>query len=102
MPRPLCGAADAGPSLDEDGLRARIREGLAEGLLPATDGTAWAGFGTGQPCRVCGVAIQPSEIEYEVAGREGRLYAHLACYAIWCDESFDRRHDGGPAVTETR
>jgi hypothetical protein len=89
--RVLRGASDA--VLHNGDLRDRVRAALAHGQLPAVDGTAWAGPGTGQVCSVCALAIQPSDVEYEVRDGESRLYAHLVCYTIWSDESFARPGD---------
>ena len=91
MPRVLRGGSDPVLPAGDGELRERVRAALARRQLPPVGATAWAGPGTGQVCGVCALVIRPSEVEYEVVNGDGRLYAHLVCYTIWCDESLARR-----------
>jgi hypothetical protein len=47
----------------------------------------WAGHGTGALCNVCGLAIRPSDIEYEVelvaSVTVRNLHFHFNCYRAW-------------------
>jgi hypothetical protein len=47
----------------------------------------WGSRGTGVRCALCGRAIGPDEVEYEVElstdGAQSTLPFHLACHAIW-------------------
>jgi hypothetical protein len=47
----------------------------------------WAGHGSGARCDLCGLPIDPDQIEYEVElppdACDSVLNLHLACYEAW-------------------
>jgi lipid-A-disaccharide synthase-like uncharacterized protein len=59
--------------------------GGATGLLPRQDETkSYAGYGFGALCVGCDLAIDPSEMEYELISADERSYAFfLDCANIW-------------------
>jgi hypothetical protein len=60
------------------------RRPIAGHLPPKGQGQIFGGRGEGNPCDLCGLPIQSSQIEYEVewqdAGGMRRAHLHLACY----------------------
>jgi hypothetical protein len=57
-------------------------------LLPYEEPVrTWAGHGTGAICNVCGLAVNVSDVEYEVelltGGSVRTLRFHLKCYRVW-------------------
>jgi hypothetical protein len=71
-------------------LQRRAREALAAGLIPRERPSGlWGGKGSGEPCPVCGHAIDAAEMELEVefsgvGGRGAReFHLHLQCFAAW-------------------
>ena len=75
--------------MDQEQLRARIRERIRNGLIPGgPGGRTYGGNGTNCICSCCNTAIGPREIEYEVYfdGCGATLRAHLHCYRIWWKE----------------
>lgn len=76
------------PSDTDDVVRREVRARLSEGRLVPAAGLSKSHRGTGRPCIVCRRAIEPSEVEREVAGGPGVvLHAHEACYKAWREES---------------
>jgi hypothetical protein len=75
----------------DDELRRQIRARLLEGRLILADGISKSHRGTGRPCIVCRRAIEPTEVERDVAGAGVFLHAHEACYKVWREESVARR-----------
>jgi hypothetical protein len=73
--------------IDEDHLRLQVRARLAAGRLPLVNGMSRSQRGTGRPCLVCRLSIDPAEVEREVEGTGIFLHAHEACYKIWREES---------------
>lgn len=72
----------------DDALRRRIGVQLSDGRLPAVHGVSKSRRGTGRVCIVCRRAVEPTEIEREVAGCSGAiLTAHEVCYKPWREES---------------
>jgi hypothetical protein len=65
------------------------RELLGCGQLPPLRGNvAWAGYGTGKICCVCGSSVQGSEVEYQVELGERQVGGcHLECFVAWQEES---------------
>jgi hypothetical protein len=45
------------------------------------------GQGSGESCALCGIAIAPSDTEYEVVWSKGgsarRSHFHVVCYELW-------------------
>jgi hypothetical protein len=75
--------------MDPEQLRARIRERIRNGVIPAgPGGRTYGGKGTNSTCSCCNTLIGPDEIEYEVHfdGPPTPLRAHLNCYWIWWTE----------------
>jgi len=77
---------------DEKELRRRASEALIAGLIPRDrPKSLWGGNGAGDPCPICGHAIEASEMELEVefAIAEVSLrgvrefHLHLPCFAAW-------------------
>jgi hypothetical protein len=64
---------------------------LENGQLPSHDpDRTWRGPGIGAACAVCGHAVTPDQVEYEVQfARDGgspeldRFHLHLRCFAVW-------------------
>lgn len=84
---------------DDERLRATVRARLASGVLCPVTEHSWAGYGSGQPCAVCGSPIGGAEIEYEVkGGQNGSTVAHLICFMAWQRESAALR-EGPPAAS---
>ena len=58
-------------------------------LLPAeAPKSIWAGRGSGEPCSLCGKAIDRTEVEYEFEApgddrTRGPFRFHLRCHALW-------------------
>ena len=52
-----------------------------------TPGKTVAGQGSGESCALCGLAIAPSDTEYEVVwskdGGARRSHFHVVCYELW-------------------
>jgi hypothetical protein len=100
-PRIIRGGAQAGR---DEGLRGQIREWLSEGRLPSPGAETWVGPGSGRRCVVCASAITRTEIEYEIAGRQGDwLCVHLACFMLWKSEAavlFRRPSADGAAAAD--
>ncbi len=61
------------------------RQKLRAGDLPCDHDKTWGGSGTGYPCSLCGEAITPQGIEYEVEhGNPPRLQQfHAHCFWVW-------------------
>jgi hypothetical protein len=74
------------PALSEGELRARIRERMADGRLPAKRPSHIdAGYGTGKDCDACGVPITSAKVEYEI--NDARMIRfHFACFVVWQQE----------------
>jgi hypothetical protein len=75
---------------DEEDLRAKAREVIRQGKLPAVAPTrTWGGPGVGAPCSVCGLAVTKAqkefEIQFEQAGGGGldKYHVHIRCFAAW-------------------
>ncbi len=55
----------------------------------------WAGRGTGAPCNLCGRAIQPHEVEYEIelaaTSAVQNLRFHFNCYRAWDSSSAEAK-----------
>jgi len=83
-----------GSGLSDDEVRRQIRALLLEGRLPSVDGVSKSHRGTGRPCIVCRIAIEPADVEREVQGPGVFLLAHEACYKLWREESVARRAAG--------
>jgi hypothetical protein len=74
----------------EHNLRQLARERIDAGELPRERHGSMRGMaGHGEPCALCGAAIQFEEVERELAGDIARrvLRFHRACHAMWMAES---------------
>jgi formamidopyrimidine-DNA glycosylase len=71
--------------MTDDALRARIRQLLDEDVLPREEARSVnVHRRRGGTCRVCGVAFEPEESEYEVTTSRGRLLLlHRRCLELW-------------------
>jgi hypothetical protein len=81
---------------DEAQLRAKAREVVRQGKLPArSPDRVWGGPGVDAPCTVCGLAVTKSEkefqIEFEQDGGGGldKFHVHIRCFAAW---EFERKN----------
>jgi hypothetical protein len=75
----LSGASD-------DTLRQTVRDGLDSGELFPVDGNGFGGRGKRRLCIVCDMLVLPADMEITITEpRSAR--AHVACYAIWLEES---------------
>jgi hypothetical protein len=75
-----------GPDLSERELRALARERMDAGDLPVVASKSiHAGYGSGNPCSVCGHGIATMQIEYDVMDPRTRRYLmfHLVCHSLW-------------------
>lgn len=95
----------AGPASSYADLRARAREQLDSGRLPARVAeSVAAGYGSSAKiCSLCGEPITATQVEYEVLGYVAEpLSLHVTCYAAWRDECLQRAVQSGaspPAAT---
>lgn len=71
----------------DDPLLDSVQSRLTSGALFPVDRKSWTGRGSGKSCAVCDLTINNPEIEYEVAGPNGSVFAHLRCYLVWRQES---------------
>jgi hypothetical protein len=75
--------------MNEEAVRARIRQLNESGTLPCDDARQqlWAGPGGGEICAVCTEPIPPRETEFEVDLSSGAtLRLHRKCYTLWLEE----------------
>jgi len=75
--------------MDEEQLRARIRERIQNGLIPTGSSVrTYGGKSTNSTCTCCSNTIGPREVEYEVyfEGSPTAFRAHLSCYRLWWKE----------------
>lgn len=89
--------------LQDDALRARIRQRIDLGRLPVfIPGTIQAGYGAGLKCYACGESVTRTQIEYHVhdPGYGPPMNFHFHCHVIWQTECIERLHQrrlrGGP------
>ena len=80
--------------MNEEQLRAVVRERVRTGQLPAVyGGRTFGGRGSNAPCDCCGQIIAHHEIEYEVQltpplrASSLTFIAHPQCHWIWREES---------------
>jgi hypothetical protein len=74
-------------------LADRIRDKLNVGLLPQVAGQRVSrGYGRGEPCSACGVAILPAQAQFELDAYVGSTTYrfHLGCYGLWQAECLRR------------
>ncbi len=96
--------------LPEDEVRLLAQQRIEGGRLPLMrPDHINAGYGSGDTCCVCDQSIDPTKIEYEVAGpdKAHRLAFHFACYVVWqreCSQRMDERAQlhGSRAGMKTR
>jgi hypothetical protein len=71
--------------MPDERVRRRVMEAVARGLLPPSiPKRSWGGFGSDNPCSVCGRTITTEEIETEFEDGARRLYhLHMQCFATW-------------------
>lgn len=69
--------------------RAKIRNGE----LPCSEHPkTWGGRGRGSPCSLCGTAVEPEQLEFEVEVVESGCVAptilrfHVPCHTAWLEE----------------
>jgi len=87
------GEGGSGPTVSPIGLRRRIQEMIATGLLPPlADRRSWIGQGHGAPCLLCEQIITTAHWEHEVdIPPVGEIRTHGVCFRIWAEESEQRR-----------
>jgi hypothetical protein len=58
---------------------------LDAGILPREDHVKlWAGFGSGEPCVICGQSIRSAQVEHELELADGRmLQMHSGCSGLY-------------------
>jgi hypothetical protein len=85
-------AGGSEPSADQvPELMADIRCRLVAGILPPlTDNRVWGGPATGKACHICGGAIEPPDLEFEIEGTVP-TFLHSVCHKLWLDESRRQR-----------
>lgn len=74
--------------LDDAQLLDRARALLASGQAPASELSGiWGGPGRNEPCSICGLAIRPDEIGFDLLFRappsEIELHMHTRCRSAW-------------------
>lgn len=75
--------------MNQEQLRARIRERIRSGLLPSgPDVETYGGRGSNSRCACCGDTIGSRDVEYEVYLDDcsDPIRAHWNCYRIWWEE----------------
>ncbi len=85
--------------MDEQLVRAKVREVLKAGKLPnRRPDRTWGGPGVGAPCTVCDLPVTKGELEFEIQfAHDGdnpgldKYHVHVRCFAAW---EFERRRDG--------
>ena len=79
----------------EKALFTRARGYMAIGRLPsAVPKSLEAGRGTGETCCLCGLVIEPEQVEYGITEWGGMTFRfHLRCHAIWQLAVADRIDD---------
>ena len=93
LTKPIAGGDGSGPTVSPIGLRARIRNMIAGGLLPAlVDRRSWIGQGRGEMCLLCEQIITAAHWEHEVdIPPVGEIRAHAVCFRMWAEESEQAR-----------
>lgn len=76
------------PEENEEKLRARARQRIAQGVLPCEKPLrTWGGRGSGAACNLCDQPIQSSEpemeLEYESTSLQPTVRFHLRCQTLW-------------------
>ena len=85
---------------DEPILRAKAREAVRQGKLPARrPDRTWGGPGVGAPCTICELPVTKDQMEFEIEfSHDGavpgldKFHVHIRCFAAW---EFERTHAGG-------
>ena len=78
--------------MHEASVRERIRQMMASGELPRRSANQIAaGYGSGDPCGICGETMRQSTVTYELrfsgAGEPSQsIVMHFACYQLWENE----------------
>ena len=76
----------SGPGPDCE-LRLRARMMIDQRRLPDTPPQSiWGGYGTVEPCTLCGKPILPRDIEYELRYGTAQYRLHFRCHAAWQSE----------------
>jgi hypothetical protein len=83
--------------MEEQALRAKVREVLQGGKLPnRSPDRTWGVAGVGAACAVCDVPVTPAQMEFEIEfARDGdnpgldKFHVHIRCFAAW---EFERRN----------
>lgn len=83
---------------DEANLRAKAREVIRDGKLPARrPDRTWGGPGVGAPCTICGERVTKDQLEFEIqftvdgGGGLDKFHVHIRCFAAW---EFERAQGG--------
>jgi hypothetical protein len=84
----------------DDTLRQTVRDGLDSGDLFPVDGNGFGGRGRRGLCTVCDMPVLPADMEIRITEPQS-ANAHLACYAVWLEESKARR-ESHPRLTRSR
>jgi hypothetical protein len=89
-----------GPRLAHDELRSLAVAQIACGGLPVmVPSTLNAGYGSGEPCDLCGQPIETQQVVYEVERRPS-LALHVVCYSVWQLECLGRLSERSPAAND--
>jgi hypothetical protein len=79
--------------MDEQALREKARAALRDGRIPARrQDKMWSGRVSGQ-CAVCGLPVNPEELEFEILFGSDKFQLHDECLAAW---EFERTQTPGP------
>ena len=86
--------AIAGRMSDEPDLHERARDAIRAGRLPnRRPERMWGGPSVGADCAICGLAVMPAELEFEIefvrnGGDPGvdRYNVHIRCFTAWESE----------------
>jgi hypothetical protein len=69
---------------DDTALLARVKELIATGRIPRKPpARTMGGSGSGRSCAVCGDAVGPADVEYEMDFDDGAsLAVHIRCFHL--------------------
>ena len=86
---------------EESVLHVRAREAMKTGRLPDhRPERVWGGLGSGEPCAVCGEAVDKNDVELELqfasdpVAAATSYHVHAKCFGAWEVERRSRDSNG--------